>query len=469
MSLRHLTHGLRRQVEALALQPDYVRYRNDPTGFVREVLGADSAVRRSDGSPYQFEVLEALRDHPQVAVRSGHGGGKTAVTAWAALQWVLTRPFSLVLMVAPTFGRQVQKILLAEVKKWARIGGLPIDTYASGAYVEGYGSEWGIIGVPATEPERIEGFHSEGGVLIIIDEAKAVDQAVHDALSGALTSHTDSRLLVTSTPGAPSGLFYDIHTRHRDRWSLHHIPATDSSHVSPDWVAARRDDWGESSPLYQARVLGEFPEEAEGTLLPLGLLDAAQERVVEPGPVRLGVDPARFGPDNTAVSVWRGNRLDNVETRRGLDVMQGASWVQSLANRYGAERVAVDEIGLGAGVVDRLHQLGCVGLAPVNVARSPQRKDLFQNLRAELAWRLRESLERGEIALPVDDVLIAELSALRYDYDAFGRIRLESKDEIRQRIGRSPDRADALMLGMAPPETRVRLLWGRRARAVASC
>ncbi len=292
MTLRRQIDGLRREFAALDLQhANFARYRNDPIGFAREVLRFASAVRRSDGTPYQAEVLEAVRAHPQVSVRSGHGVGKTTLAAVVALWWLMTRPLSRVLMVAPTYSRQVQAVLLAEVRKWAVAASLPIRTLSGGAYVDGFGPEWGIIGVPATEPERIEGFHSEGGVLIIIDEAKAVDQAVQDALMGALTSHADSRLLVTSTPGAPSGLFYDIHTRRRDQWSLHHISAADSSQVSTDWVAARQDDWGESSPLYQARVLGEFPEEAEGTLLPLSLLDAAQQLVVEPGGVRLGIDP----------------------------------------------------------------------------------------------------------------------------------------------------------------------------------
>ena len=122
------------------------------------------------------------------------------------------------------------------------------------------------------------------------------------------------------------------------------------------------------------------------------------------------------------------------------------------------------------GQVDRLRsrlpprQLGCRGLTPVNVARAPQRKDLFQNLRAELAWQFREALERSEIGLPEDDRLVAELSALRYDYDTYGRIRLEQKDEMRRRIGRSPDRADAAILGLSQRQA-VGMLWSKRARS----
>ena len=465
MSLKALTDSLRREVAALDLQQtDYAVYRDDPVGFVRDVLGVESATRRSDGGPYQFEILEDLASHARIAVRSGHGVGKSAVDAWAALWWLLTRPLSRVLMVAPTFERQVKAILMSEVRKWVRHAGLPVQVLSTGAHVDGFGDEWAIIGVPATDPDRIEGFHSEGGVLLVLDETKGIGQDVYDALQGALTSRVDSRLLVTSTPGGPAGLFHRVFTKDRGLWRLHHLSSVDSTQVSEDWVQARRDEWGESSPLYQARVLGEFPEDAEGTLLSLGLLEAAVEADGETGPVTLGVDPARFGPDCTAVAVWEGKKLVEVHVRRGLDVMAVASWAHSLANMHGAERVSVDEIGLGAGVVDRLRQLGCRGLTAVNVARAASRKDLFQNLRAELAWQFREALERGEIALPDDDSLLAELSGLRYDYDSYGRIRLEQKDEMRQRIGRSPDRADAAILALKPREEPPSFLWSKRAR-----
>ena len=113
--------------------------------------------------------------------------------------------------------------------------------------------------MPATEPDRLEGMHSEAGVLLILDETKGIGQDVYDALQGALTGD-DNRLLVTSTPGGPSGPFWRIWQRGEDTWIRHHIPSPDSSLVQPSWVEGRAREWGVSSPLYQARVLGGLPD-----------------------------------------------------------------------------------------------------------------------------------------------------------------------------------------------------------------
>ena len=448
---------MRDDVAALDVAADssFEAYRDDPPGFVRDVLGAESATRRSTGEPYQFSVLEDLATDPRVAVRSGHGVGKSTLDAWAAIWWVLTRPFSRVVIVAPEFTRQIRAVLFSEIRKWVRRSKvpLPLSVLANRVLFEGCGDEWGVIGLPATEPDRIEGFHAEGGVLLILDETKGIPKDVYDALQGALTGKADNRLLVTSTPGPPSGIFYDVFSKGRDDWKLHHVPSTDSSMVSESWVEQRKREWGEASPLFVARVLGDFAEEAEGTLFKLRDLEAAVERILErptgddhPG-LAFGVDLARFGDDASALAVWLGPELLEIHLQRGLDTMQAASWIASEMNRRKPSVVRLDEIGLGAGVVDRLHQLGHENVEGVNVGSRPMRPDLFLNVRAEIFWLLKEALERGEVSLPDDEGLIAELSAIRYQYSANGRIQLEPKAETKKRIGRSPDLADAAVLG----------------------
>ena len=135
-----------------------------------------------------------------------------------------------------------------------------------------------------------------------------------------------------------------------------------------------------------------------------------------------------------------------VSTRRSLDTMEVASWVASEINRKNPDRVRIDEIGIGSGVVDRLKQMGHY-VDSVNIARKADKLELFQNERAAMFWRLREALEKGEISLPDDEALLAELSALRYSFDPKGRIVIEKKEIAKKRIGRSPDLADAVALG----------------------
>ncbi len=165
--------------------------------------------------PLPVGVLDDLVAQPRVTVRSGHGVGKSAVCGWATLWWLTTRPLSRVVVVAPEFSRQVRSVLCGEIRKWWRRSKveLPVKVLANRVLVEGFGEEWSAIGLPATEPHRIEGFHSEAGVLLILDETKGIGQDVSDALQGALTGLEENRLLVSSTPGGTLGPFYRIWAR----------------------------------------------------------------------------------------------------------------------------------------------------------------------------------------------------------------------------------------------------------------
>ena len=288
---------------------------------------------------------------------------------------------------------------------------------------------------------------------MLCDESKGLAADVIAAMHATQTSTTGDRLyLLASVPGAPSGPFYEAFRN--GLWTTFHTPASESSLVSDTWVVERREEWGAGSPVFQARVLGQFPEEDEGTLIRLSDLEAATEREVkwidgEAPPLSFGVDVARYGGDRSVLAVWRGKRLERLESRQGLDTMALASWIASEINRHRPQTVVVDEIGVGSGVVDRLIQLGHESVVGLNVGSAASRNDIFMNTRAEVYWSLREAFEGGEISLPDDEGLLAELSALRYGYSGHGRIQLERKDETRKRVGRSPDQADAVALGFA--------------------
>jgi hypothetical protein len=229
------------------------------------------------------------------------------------------------------------------------------------------------------------------------------------------------------------------------------------------WVEERKEIWGEENPIYQARVLGEFPDQAEDTLISLTDIEAAAQRRMPaipdgaaPPTVILAVDVARFGSDRSVILTRRGNSVENVQTFHHLDTMQLAGWVAAAIRETGPEVVVVDEIGVGAGVVDRLREQS-FPVRGINVARRARQDGLFINLRAEGYWQLRELFSSGEIAIPNDNQLIGELAALRYSFDSQGRIQMESKDSMRQRGLPSPDKADALMLAFLRPANKLRL------------
>lgn len=426
----------------------YEAYRDDPVGFVRDQLGLSSAVRRSDGAPYQFDVLRALVTNEKVTLRSGHGVGKTTLVVCAAVWWLLTRPYSRVVIVAPEFARQIKGVIWAHFRRVLRAAPhpLPLEVRANRLLVAGHGDEWSAVGMPATEPDRLEGIHADGGVLLIMDETKGIGQDVYDALQGVLSG--GGRLLVASVPGGASGPFYRSWNAADTSWCRFHLSSEDSSLVAPEWVAARREEWGAGSPLFEARVRGEFVSAGEGVLFPLSLLEAVTTRPPNPAEeVTLGVDVARsLAGDWNCVAVARGSRVVECRLWRSADLMLTVHKVMELAVLTGAKRLRVDVGGVGAGVVDRMRQLG-YNVEAVNFGGRAEEADRFRNRRAELFFSLRQRLEQ-DAGLPDDDALVADLSALRYEFDAAGRIVLEGKDEVRRRLGRSPDRADAVALAI---------------------
>jgi phage terminase large subunit len=245
--------------------------------------------------------------------------------------------------------------------------------------------------------------------------------------------------------------------------TTHHSPLT-ATPAPPDHVVWHGQAYRPNN-LFRARVLGEFPNADQDTLIPLHWIEAAVGRKLsQTGFRRAAADIARYGDDKTVIG-WRdGPVLMDFEVIEGADTMKVAEAINSLAYREHPETIAIDCIGIGAGVVDRLYQLKTEGVEPVNVGLPAYNRELFENRRAELYWGLRERFRLGEISLKhvagpasdadhtsdgsltSDDSLTSELASLKYTITSRGRIRIESKNEIKRRLGHSPDRADMLAL-----------------------
>jgi hypothetical protein len=173
------------------------------------------------------------------------------------------------------------------------------------------------------------------------------------------------------------------------------------------------------------------------------------------GAVTIGVDVARFGSDASAICLRQGNMIlgDGIKTKRGLNTMQVVGWVRSEIEALKKKNleigdVCIDSIGLGAGVVDRLLEEG-VDVRGINVGESPTIAGNYLNLRTELWEKARSWFEGLDVVIPNDEGLIMELCSVGYGFSSTGKTKVESKDEIRKRLGSSPDSADALILTFA--------------------
>ena len=432
---------------------DFVReYGHDPVKFVKEVLGATPL-------PYQEEFLNALASgERKMSVRSGHGTGKSTSASWAMLWYVLLRFPNKVVVTAPTSG-QLFDALFAELKRW--IGELPeamapmltvksdrveLAAAPSEAFISARTSR-------AETPEALAGVHSDN-VLLVVDEASGVPEKVFEAAAGSMSGHSATTILL-SNPTRSSGTFFESQTRLSGSYWTRRWSCVDSPLVSDEFVDEMRLRYGEESNAFRIRVLGEFPLADDDTIIPFHLVEAATQRdleIDEHAHTIWGLDVARFGTDKTALAKRQGNVITEVNGWQGLDLMQTVGRVKAeydgLPSSLRPREIMVDVIGMGGGVVDRLRELG-LPVRGVNVAESPAMGDTYTNLRAELWFKMRGWLEQRGSRLPRNEQLIAELTSIRYSFMSSGKMKAESKDEMRKRGLPSPDFADAVCLTLA--------------------
>ena len=428
--------------------------------------------------PLQSEILKSVRDNSRTAVRSCHGIGKTFTAAMCILWFLYTHEKSIVLSTAPTW-RQVEKLIWKEIRSAYRDAVIPLGGSLAPKTPELHliFNEWYAAGLSTNEPDRFQGFHEEH-ILCVVDEAAGVNIDIFEAVEGILTS-VGARLLLIGNPTSIGTPFYDAFMK--PGFSTFHISAFDTPNfthsgitqedianntwknkikevpypklITPQWVSDRYKSWGEQSAPYQVRVMGNFPQQGEDTLIPLVWIELAMERwedTPEGSYRKLGVDVAAYGSDKTVIAELRGAKVMPLNVYSQKNTRETAGLVINQARESEIRNIAVDEIGIGRGVVDSLEEEGFENVG-VNVAEKSRDTERFHNLRAELWWSLREQLdpEKDPIALPRDDELLSELASVKYKIDSRGAIQIESKDDMRKRLGHSPDRADAVVLAVS--------------------
>ncbi len=218
-------------------------------------------------------------------------------------------------------------------------------------------------------------------------------------------------------------------------------------------IAELKDEWLFRQE-YPATAAEAFQSSgADGLIAPSLVTKARGAEAAASGPLVVGVDPARFGDDRTAIVRRRGRQAFGLESHVRLDTMAVAGLVARIIEGEAPKRVFIDVVGLGAGVVDRLNELGYGQVVEaVNGGERPLNRDRYLNRRAEMWALLREWLaDAAGVQVPDSDSLHADLCAPSYGYDSAGRLRLERKEEMKARGLRSPDEADALALTFAAP------------------
>ena len=454
------------EVAADLLFPEPDPYLNDPAGWIRDELGWSLWSK-------QAELVEAVRHHRNIAVKAAHSVGKTRSLAGLALWWISVHPMGQALVVITSDnddnikGGIFQELIAAH--EAAAEAGKPFPgriTLDSKWHAGPNNQTLIAFGRKPSDrnPTGLQGFHRKY-LLAIVDECCGVPAELWDAAE-SLASNAAGVVVAAGNPTDPSSHFAEV-CKPGSGWEVQQISAYDTpaytgeqvpldvleNLVDPEWVAKRKRVWGPKDPRYIARVLGEFPKVSTDSLIEPEWIEAAQNRsLARTRKPCLGIDVARYGDSETVIMqreagwariAWAGGKLSTMETvghvvrvTKQLNAETGLNdWV----------RKAVDADGLGAGVFDRLVELGH-SVAEIRGGLPATQPEDFTNRGSEWYWDLRNRFERGEIDIdPTDDVLAKQLVAIKYRLTSRGQIQVETKEEIRKRGVPSPDRADALV------------------------
>lgn len=441
-----------------------------PIEFVENALGGICWEK-------QKEILLALRDNDIVAVRSCHNIGKSWISARAALWFLYGFIFSVVWSTAPT-SRQVYNILWREIRSAHKRSKRPLGGELLKTRLE-LSDTWYAYGFATKEGEQFQGFHAESSnILGIIDEASGVSDEIFEAAESTLSS-AGAKLLMIGNANKRSGYFadsfkrkgiYKIHISCFDtpnftannirnvedlkNCNLENIKIVAPYLITPKWALGILERYGENSTNFKVRCLGEFPDGDDDTLISIDDVERATEREVDVDDDDVEViscDPARYGSDRAVIIVRKGLRILEKFVFAKSSEMELAGKIANLKLKYSKAIINVEAMGGGGGIVDRLREQD-FEVNEVNTASKAIESDRFKNVRMELYWLLKEWLKYG--SLPNDDDFL-EMAEMKYKYLSTGQMQLESKEDMKKRLGKSPDVSDALAISFYKPIKRM--------------
>tara|TARA_R110000744_G_scaffold228_2_gene869 strand:- start:13828 stop:15459 length:1632 start_codon:yes stop_codon:yes gene_type:complete len=419
------------------------------------------------GLKISAEEVKMMVKKTGVSIKSGKGPGKTTLEAWLTIWFLMCFPGSIVPCTASKLD-QVKDVLWREISKWIKIsadkgsyGPIVKDSLTvqgEKIFVKGHsgedGKEWFAIARSASTAggsdspaETLQGFHAQY-MMIIVDEATGVPDNVFMPLESTLSDPVNF-LIMTYNPTRTSGFAYRSQHRDKEEWLTYRWNCEDSENVSKESIERVARKYGRDSNAYRISVLGLEPVGDSDSVMPLEWVMAAVNRdivVDDDDPIISCVDLARQGDDKSVILTRQSMKVDpNIKSFNGQNTMEMAGWISLHIAEEEPTCTGLDVIGMGYGVLDRLREVGH-RISGINVSESTSRKEKFERLRDELWWKCRKAFEEGIISIPDDEELIFELSNTKYKVESNGKIKIESKREMRKRGVASPNKADALVL-----------------------
>jgi phage terminase large subunit len=401
-----------------------------------------------------------------MSIQSSNGNGKDFLAALINWHFMSTCPMPKVIATANT-GKQLKSVYwseLAKIRSMATKLEDKIDSlnrlqimfemqsetaFANIPNKDERGKRWfteavtiNVKATPEEQGEALAGRH-EDFMLIIVDEASGIPDAVFKPLERTLTGLVNLCFMIFN-PTKNTGYAIDSHKKYRDKWECIQWDALNCENIQQSQIDALRK-YGEDSPAYRIGVLGLPPLSDSDALIPFEWVQEAINRELiaqSYDPYVAGLDVGGGG-DKSVLIIRQAGNVQSINTYNEADTMKTVEWASAIINREEVSCTAVDIIGLGRGVFDRMRQLGC--MVKSADSRGKPSKERFLNVRAEMYWRLREQFENKTISIPDDPELVNELSAIKSEFSG-NKIKIRDKKEIRKEFGFSPDRADSLAM-----------------------
>lgn len=464
--------------EELELASDIGSYSLDPPGLVRYAFPWESDRLKTAGPrTWQASILEQIKAHLadettrfqplQIAVASGHGIGKSALIAMI-MEWAQSTCEDCKIIATAGTGTQLQTKTVPEVQKWFRLAlnshWWEINATSIRVKDPTHQAMWrtDFITWSKEKSEAFAGLHNQGKrIVIIFDEASAIDDLIWEVTEGALSDEdTEILWIAFGNPTRNSGAFYRAITG-ANRWIPRQIDSRTVEGTNKALLDAQIKEWGEDSDRARVRIRGEFPRGGSTQFIPGDLVAAARKRIAEgyqAMPVIFGVDVARFGDDRSVVCRRQGRKAEFIGKFYGIDTQKLGGKVQEFIDRERPDAVVIDGDGIGGSVVDYLKHRGYdrkTLLVEFHGNGSPMDAAKHLNKRVEVWDAMKDWLSGGQI--PDEPEVETDLTGPDYGYHpSKGCLVLESKDEMKARGVDSPDLGDALAMTfavkIAPPK-----------------
>jgi hypothetical protein len=438
-------------------------WRENPRAFVRDVFGVTP-------DAWQDDVLEAFPHTARLAMKACKGPGKTAVEAWLGWNFLLTRPEPKIAATSIT-GENLADNLWAEMAKWRGKSPLLQSTFEwtktrifSKEKPETWwmsARTWAKSADTQQQGNTLAGLHADY-ILFILDESGGIPDAVMASAEAALSSCKEGHIVQAGNPTHLEGPLWRACTSERALWHVTEITADPDDlkrtpRVSVQWAKEQIQKYGRDNPWVLVNVFGKFPPGSLNALIGPDEVQEAMQRTYNPESYAnsarvLGVDVARFGDDASVIFPRQGLQAFSPLKFRNLDGPQGAGQVARKWKDWNADAVFIDDTGgFGASWIDNLRLLNHSPIG-VGFAEKPANVDKYLNKRAEMYFDAVEWIKDGG-ALPNVPELKAALTQTTYSFRG-DKLLLEPKEDVKVKLGYSPDEADSFVLTFAQPVIR---------------